>query len=92
MQREAVSAGNGDDHLLEIRGAAGGQPLQIWPFGCDTLAAGRIAASHVPVEEGAVAIEIAEVGTALYQQRIPVCALEMAVGAFDRAILMCQPR
>lgn len=57
-------------------------------LGVDALAECGIAAADDLIDEGAIGAEIVEVPGASHQQSVADGVLEMAMGAFDRAVLM----
>lgn len=87
-QGEAAGARYRDDHLFEVGGATIGKPLQMRTLGVDALAVCRIAAADNLIDEDAVGAEIVEVPCSAHQQGVANGVLEMAVGAFDRAVLV----
>lgn len=90
-QGESAGAGYGDDDLLEVRGPACGQSLQMRALGSNPLSMRRVASADNPVDQGATGVEIIKVRTATHQKRIPDRTPEVSVGTFDRAVLMRHP-
>lgn len=87
-QGEAAGAGDGDDNLVEVRGALLGQVLQMGALRLDALAPVRIAPADSLIDEGTIGAQILEVQTTAHEQTIPDCILEMTMSTLDRAVLM----
>src|SRR5579859_1314860 len=58
------------------------------PFGLDAFEMARVLATDDLIDKAAIGAEILEVCSASQQQGVLDSALEMAMGAFDRAVLM----
>ena len=87
-QREAARRGHGDRLFLVIRGATLGQRRQRGLLQRDALDEIGVALADDAIDERAISVEIGEVARATQQQRVFQRLLEMAMGAFDRAVLM----
>src|SRR6202040_3785164 len=87
---EPAGRGDGDDRLLVIRRAMCGQRLQRRALDIQALAVASIAPADDLVDEAAVGLERVEIARAAQQQRVLDRPLQMAVRAFDRAVLVRQ--
>ena len=87
-QDEATRRRHWDHLLLEVGCTALRQGTQRRPFQCDGLGEIGVAAADDRVDEGAIGVEIGEVARAAQQQGVRERLLEMAVRAFDRAVLV----
>ncbi len=91
-QDEAAARRDRDDLLLVIGRPALGQRSERRPLQLDPLAIVGVAPANDLVDEAAVGIQIVEVTAATQEQRVLQRLLEMAVRAFDGAILVCDAR
>ena len=80
--------GDLDALQLEVRGALRRQRRQHGAFGVDAGTVARVVATDDLGDEGALGCEVVEVTGAAQQQGLFDGALEVAVGAFDAAVLM----
>lgn len=87
-QGEATGPGHRDDNLFEVRGPPLGQRLQMGSFCINALTMGSIATADDLIDKGAIRAEVVEFLGPPHQQGIMNGVLEMAMGAFDRAVLM----
>src|SRR6478735_7847515 len=87
-QREAARGGDADADFLVIGGALARQGLQFGAFEVDALGIADVASADDLVDEAAIGGQIGEIGRTPHQQRVLDGALEMAVRAFDGAVLM----
>src|SRR6516162_10059167 len=90
LECEPAGRGDGDDRLLVIRRAAFRQRLQGRALDIETLAVARITASDNLVDKAAIGLERVEIARTAQQQRVLDRSLQMAVRAFDRAVLVRQ--
>lgn len=91
-QREAAARGDDDARLLPVGGAPLGQLAELGLLDCDALAIARIAPADHLVDEAAVGFHVGEVARAAQQQLVTKHALQVAVRAFDRSVLVGEPR
>src|SRR3954452_2889505 len=89
-ESEPAGRGDGDDRLLIIRRPVRRQRLQRWALEIKTLAVASIAAPNYLVDEAPIDLERGEIARPAQQQRVLDCPLQMAVWAFDRAVLVRQ--
>ena len=87
-QREGAGAGDVDIDLLVVGGLAIGQLLQRRALLIDALGVAGVAAPDDLVDEAPPCRKIVEVARGAQQQGVDELALEMAVGAFDRTVLV----
>ena len=87
-QGEAARPGHRNDNLLEVRGPALWQRLQMGSLCINAPAMSSVATADDLVDKGAVRTEVVEFLGPPHQQGIMNSVLEMAMGAFDRAVLM----
>ena len=88
LEAEAAGRGDGDDRLLVIGRPARRQRFQGRALEIEPLGVARVAPPDDLVDEAAIGGERVEVARAAQQQRIFDRLLEMAVRAFDRAVLV----
>ena len=87
-QREAARGGDAHAEFLIVGGAPIGQFPKLSALDIDALGVAGIAAADDLVDEAAIGGQIVEVARPPHQQRILDRPLEMAVRAFDGAVLM----
>jgi hypothetical protein len=63
-QKEAATAGNGDQLFLEVVGAPRRQRLQLGPLDLQQLAPARIGATNDLIDKAAIFIEVGKVAAA----------------------------
>ena len=91
-QREGAGCRNIDVDFLVVGGLAERQVFQRQPFLIDALGVAGVAASDDLVDEAPPCREIVEVARSAQQQSVGKRSFEMAVGAFDRAVLVGHAR
>ncbi len=87
-QGEAARRRDADEHFLVIRRPTRRQPVQNCPFLIDSLGVTGIAAADDLVDEATPGRQVVEIARAAQQQGVLDRPLEMAMGAFDRPVLM----
>jgi hypothetical protein len=90
LEGEPAGRGNGDDRLLIIRRPVRRQCLQRRALEIEALAVASIAPADDLVDEAAIGFERVKIARAAQQQRVLDRPLQMAVRAFDRAVLVRQ--
>src|SRR3954471_20062781 len=89
-ESEPAGRGDGDDRLLIIRRPVRRQRLQRWALEIKTLAVASIAAADNLVDEASTGLQRVEIARPAQQQRVLYGPLQMAVRAFDGAVLVRQ--
>ena len=87
-QREGAGAGDVDVDLLVVGGLADRQLVQRHSLLINALGVAEVAAADDVVDEAPPCGEIVKVSRGAQQQGVGERSLEMAVGAFDRAVLV----
>src|SRR5690348_14390066 len=87
-ESEPAGRGDGDDRLLIIRRPVRRERLQRWALEIKPLTVASIAAPDNLVDEASIYLERVEIARAAQQQRVLDRPLQMAVRAFDRAVLV----
>src|SRR5690348_5438094 len=90
-QAEAGCRGDAYDDLLEIVDLLLRQGRQASPLDVDALGDAGVAPADDLIDEPAIVGERVELRQASQQKRVGERLLEMAVGAFDSAVLMGEP-
>ena len=90
LEGEPAGRGNGDDRLLIIRRPVRRQCLRRRALEIEALAVASIAPADDLVDEAAIGFERVKIARAAQQQRVLDRPLQMAVRAFDRAVLVRQ--
>ena len=88
LEGEGARGGDGHDRLLEVAAAPWRQRLQGRPLGLDVPGDAGIFAADDLVDECPVCLKIAKVAGPTQQQRILDGALEVAMRALDRTVLV----
>lgn len=91
-QREGAGCRNVDVDLLVVGGLADRQFFQRYPLLVDALGVARVAAANNLVDEAPPCRKIVEVARGTQQQGICQRSFEMAMRAFDRAVLVRHAR
>ena len=87
-QQETARGGNAHRHLFIVGGSPGRQRFEAGAFNVDALGIAGVDSAYDLVDETPVSLQVLEVSRPAHDQRVPNGALQVAMGAFDRAVLM----